>query len=116
VITPGYMTSDYCRKELQRFLERERRLGRNDLILPIMYVETPALTREEQRERDPLAQEFANRQWINWKDLRFEPWKNPAVGRRLEQMAVMIRDAIGDRAEQIVSLTESREGDTDTGS
>src|SRR5215211_1349059 len=34
IITPSFFKSDACRAELKRFVEREKRLGRNDLILP----------------------------------------------------------------------------------
>ena len=43
VITPGFFKSEYCREELSRFLDRERKLGRDDLILPVYYIDTPAL-------------------------------------------------------------------------
>src|SRR5205823_5053044 len=39
VVTPGFLTSTACRDELERFLERERRLGRDDLVLPLYYVD-----------------------------------------------------------------------------
>src|SRR5262245_36104392 len=39
VITPGFFKSSECRKEFDRFVEREKKLGRKDLILPIYYVE-----------------------------------------------------------------------------
>ncbi|PXF61383.1 MAG: hypothetical protein C4B59_03855 [Candidatus Methanogaster sp.] len=39
IITPSFFRSPYCRDELQRFLEREKELGRNDLVLPI-YLST----------------------------------------------------------------------------
>ena len=35
IITPSFFTSPYCRKELKRFIDREKKLGRNDLIPPI---------------------------------------------------------------------------------
>jgi F-box protein 11 len=35
IITPGFFRSPACRAEVARFLERERELGRQDLILPV---------------------------------------------------------------------------------
>ena len=35
ILTPSFFNSQACRDEVLRFLEHERRLDRNDLILPI---------------------------------------------------------------------------------
>src|SRR5215470_7401202 len=34
IITPSFFRSPACRNEVERFLERESQLGRQDLILP----------------------------------------------------------------------------------
>src|SRR6185437_3007218 len=52
IITPGLFASDPCRSEVTRFRQRERELGRSDLILPVYYVsaremEDPALRRDD---------------------------------------------------------------------
>src|SRR5829696_1203460 len=49
IVTPSFFSSPYCRAELERFMTRERRLGRNDLILPVYYVEAPLLEEEQER-------------------------------------------------------------------
>ncbi|HEV2764655.1 MAG TPA: TIR domain-containing protein, partial [Pyrinomonadaceae bacterium] len=94
VITPSFFNSKYCRDELRRFLEREKRLGRNDLILPIHFIDTPLLNDEELRATDELAQAVASRQYADWRELRFEPFTNPQVGKTLERLARQIRDAL----------------------
>jgi hypothetical protein len=33
IISPGYFKSEYCRKEFERFLQREKQLGRSELIV-----------------------------------------------------------------------------------
>src|SRR5215472_11060026 len=38
IITPGLFRSPACRDEFGKFLDRERALGRADLILPVYYV------------------------------------------------------------------------------
>ena len=42
----------------ERFLEREKKLKRNDLILPIYFVDTPLLNDAELRATDELAEEI----------------------------------------------------------
>ncbi|HEX4959429.1 MAG TPA: right-handed parallel beta-helix repeat-containing protein [Thermoanaerobaculia bacterium] len=94
VLTPAFFKSRYCREELETFLERERKLGRRDLVLPIYYVDTLLFNDTVRRVSDPLAEVLATRQYTDWRNLRYEPWTDPQVGRRLAQMAVQIRDAL----------------------
>jgi parallel beta-helix repeat protein len=94
VITPSFFNSQYCRDELQRFLEREQKLGRSDLILPVYFIDTPLLNEEEMRAENELAQAVASRQYADWRELRFEPFTNPQVGKTLEHLARQIRDAL----------------------
>ncbi len=94
IVTPSYLKSPACRKEFDLFLKREKKLRRNDLILPLIYIETPAIIKKEGKEKNPIACEIAKRQWADWRDLRFEPWTSPEVGKRLATLAMTIRDAI----------------------
>lgn len=94
IITPSFFNSQPCRDELERFLEVENKLKRNDLILPIYFVDTPLLNDPELRANDLLAEVIASRQYADWRDLRFEQFTNPLVGRTLAQLASQIRDAL----------------------
>ena len=96
-LTPSFFTSGECRREVERFLEREQDVGRDDLILAVYYIDVPVLNDESKRSSDPLAEEFASRQYHDWRDLRFEPLQSATVGKRLEEAALQIRAAI-DRA------------------
>ncbi len=100
VITPGFFRSAECRKELERFLDREKKLGRGDLILPVYYVNTPALNDEAKRKDDPLMQVIAARQYADLRDLRFEPWTSPQVGKALATMALQVAEALERRPVQ----------------
>jgi F-box protein 11 len=94
ILTPSFFASDFCRYELERFLQREAQLGRNDLVLPVHFVRVPGLENESSRTNDPLMQNLANRQLIDWRDLRFAPVSVPEVRRRLGQMAAAIALAL----------------------
>ena len=94
IMTPSFFHSEPCRAELERFIEREKRLGRNDLILPVYFVETDLLSDPELRATDELAEVIASRQYIDWRDLRFEQFTNPQVRKILVKLAVQIRDAL----------------------
>ena len=94
VVTPRFFNSQYCRDELRHFLEREKKLNRSDLILPVYFVDTPLLNEDDLRAEDELAQAIASRQYADWRELRFEPFTNPQVGKTLERLARQLRDAL----------------------
>jgi hypothetical protein len=94
IITPSFFGSPHCRNELKRFIDREKKLDRNDLILPIYYVDTPLVNDEAKRATDELAQIIATRQYVDWRDLRTEPLTSPQVVRKLGQLGSQIRDAL----------------------
>jgi len=88
MITPSFFNSPPCRDELEKFLEREKELSRKDLILPVYYVDCPMLNDEAKRVTDELVEVVAERQYAEWRDLRFEPFTSPQVGKRLAELAV----------------------------
>src|ERR1044072_7648222 len=94
IITPSFFNTHPCRDELKLFLEVEKRLKRNDLILPIYFVDTWLLNDAELRATDQLAELIFSRQYADWRELRFEPFSNPIVGKTLAQLASQIRAAL----------------------
>jgi hypothetical protein len=94
IITPSFFKSEYCRSELRQFLEREKELSRKDLVLPVYYVGTPLLDDAKRRAEDKLAREIAERQYADWRELRFEPFDSPRVGKEMERLASQIREAL----------------------
>jgi TIR domain len=95
ILTPGFFRSQYCRAELESFLEREEQLGRHDLILPVYYVDCPVLSDAAKREADPLAKIIAARQRADWREFRFEPFTSPQVGKMIAAMAQQIVQSLG---------------------
>ena len=93
IITPGFFRSRACRAAVERFLARERELGRDDLILPVYYVSTPELEDETRRQADELACVLASRQYADWRDLRFKSFTSPVVQRAIAQLATRMRDS-----------------------
>jgi hypothetical protein len=51
IVTPRAVTSKYCKFEFEAFLARERELGRDDLVFPILYISVPAIEDEAQMAR-----------------------------------------------------------------
>ena len=87
IITPGFFSSEACRIEVARFLERERELGRSDLILPLYYISAREIDDPVVRESDELAKVLASRQYADWRDLRFEPLTSPTAHKAIGKLA-----------------------------
>ena len=94
IITPSFFNSDACRQELEMFLQREKTLNRNDLILPIYYVSCKLLEDEKLKKKDYLVETIALRQWADWRGLRFESFDSPEVCKAIERIASQIRLAL----------------------
>ncbi len=92
IITPGLFHSPACRSEVMRFLDRERDLGRQDLILPVYYISAREMDDPARREGDDMAQVLASRQYADWRELRFEPFTSPLVRKALALLASRMRD------------------------
>jgi F-box protein 11 len=92
IITPGLFQSPACRDEVARFRQREQKLGRGDLILPVYYVAAREMDDTEHRKADDLASLLWSRQYADWRELRFEPLTSPAVRKQLATLATRMRD------------------------
>ncbi|WP_411151704.1 right-handed parallel beta-helix repeat-containing protein [Streptomyces sp. A30] len=125
IVTPSLFRSPACRAEVSRFLEREERLGRQDLILPVYYISAREMDDPELREADDMARTLATRQHADWRELRFEPFTSPVVRKATEQLALRMRDTFwrpqtiaaarpDRRAETAGAATESTEPTGDT--
>jgi formylglycine-generating enzyme required for sulfatase activity len=87
ILTPSYFTSRPCRDELEKFLRVETKRGRNDLVLPIYYIECDVLEDDELCADDSMARTLHERQHQDWRELRFEPFDKSDVRRSLERLA-----------------------------
>jgi formylglycine-generating enzyme required for sulfatase activity len=104
ILTPSYFTSEPCRDELTKFLRAEAERGRNDLVLPIYYIECDLLEEEDLRSADPLASTIHERQCQDWRDLRYEVSEAGNVRRALERLARGIAKA----RRRTISITPTR--------
>lgn len=90
VITPSFLRSEACREEVRLFANRESRLQRRDLMIPIMYVQTPGLKDVE----DEIAMVFRDRQYFVWGDCRFEDMASNEVRRKVATLAEHVVEAL----------------------
>ena len=96
-ITPRFFRNQQCRDELQEFIDREQKLNRRDLILPVYYARCAQLEDPRERRKDILAEAVhAHRDsaGVDWREVRFEPFNSAEVGGKMEDLGRQIRDAL----------------------
>lgn len=69
VLTPRYFRSAECRREFQFFADRAESLGVTQIIMPILYIDVPAL--HEDTSPDPIVEAVKSIHWEDWQELRF---------------------------------------------
>ena len=94
VISPSFFGSRECRGELARFLARESQLGRQDLLLPVYWIDTPIMQDQAQRRDDRLGQSIAALQYTDCRAWRFKLLSDP----------VSIRPDIANLAKRMIDI------------
>ncbi|MHB8118067.1 MAG: right-handed parallel beta-helix repeat-containing protein [Methanothrix sp.] len=94
IITPSFFKSENCRDELTQFIEHEKSLSRNDLILPIYYITCTQIENEDVAD-DKLVKAIKDHQMKDWRNLRKKSFEIRGVTDKLVNLAIEIRDAIG---------------------
>ncbi|MCX4685236.1 toll/interleukin-1 receptor domain-containing protein [Kitasatospora purpeofusca] len=96
VVTPKFFLSQECRREVLTFAGNAASLGVSDLLLPILYVDVPALA--DNPASDEVVALIASRQWVDWRDLRLEDEGSPAYRKAVVGLA--------ERLNSILSATQ----------
>lgn len=106
IVTPRALRSQNCGLEFQSFLAREKELGRDDLVFPILYIPVPALEDEKAWRQDPVLNIVGTRQYLDWRELRHHDPSSTEVRQRIERYCRNISSALH---KQWVSLEERRQ-------
>lgn len=91
VMTPRYFMSPECRRELQFFARRASEIGIKELILPLLYVDCPAL--HDENTKDDLIKLVCTFQWEDWRELRFLEIESEGYRRGVTRLARRLVDA-----------------------
>jgi TIR domain len=94
IVTPSVAASTHCRFEFQSFLDREKQLGRDNLVFPILYIRVTALENESERRRDDVLTIIAARQYVDWQKIRHRDVASPEVAEKIEDFCRSIFEAL----------------------
>ena len=89
MVTPSAMNSGFCRFEFESFIEREKELGRDDLMFPILYVSVPELDAKP-ASTDPVISIVKERHYDDWRQIRYLDANSPDVRRTVGQFCSVI--------------------------
>jgi TIR domain len=109
IITPRYFASEECRNELLSFAAKAEELDRLSLILPIYFVDVPALN--EKNFDDPAVRLIARRHREDWRTLRLldetvQPYR---VG--VSRLAARLLDVARDRQRSLSPRISDQSGE-----
>src|SRR5271165_5622493 len=90
IVTPRAVASPHCKFEFESFLARERALGRDDLIFPILYLPVPALLDEAKWRDDPVLSIVGKRQHFEWRRFRHVAPETAVYGEAIETFCEQI--------------------------
>ncbi len=127
VLSPSFFASEQCCRELHRFLDREHKIDRQDLLLPIYWVSSPLINTRSKDHRlggemaARLGGEMAARQYADCRDLRLklpaspeEPISAP-INHFVEMVAHRLQDAFWpqspDSSLQSTEMDKDKTGD-----
>src|SRR5271166_567914 len=94
IVTPRAVSSEYCKVEFNSFLARERALGRDDLVFPILYISVPALQDEVNWRDDPVLSVVARRQYVDWRPFRHDAVDATAFGKAIERFCEKVVETL----------------------
>lgn len=117
ILTPRYFQSAECRHELQQFARKARDLGVRELVMPIKYVDFPALN--EDQPSDELIALVKDFQWEDWTDLAYVDPTAETYRRGVSRLAQRLVDAnrsaeAADVSATAEELADGRGGDDET--
>jgi sulfatase modifying factor 1 len=96
ILTPGFLQSKWCAKEVWRFRELMQARGRDDLILPVHYLDIRKFYAERRGECfDPAVLDYLRSlQWVDFRDLEPSDADTADVRRWLGVFAERIEEAL----------------------
>ncbi|HEX4722346.1 MAG TPA: TIR domain-containing protein [Pseudonocardiaceae bacterium] len=93
VITPRYLRQHDCRSELLEFTTKARELGTAELVLPVVYTNTPELA--DPTNSDDAVALVRRMRWEKWHDLRSDGETSVAHRRAVCRLTARLATNVG---------------------
>jgi formylglycine-generating enzyme required for sulfatase activity len=96
ILTPAFLQSKWCCREVLRFRLRERALRRDNLIFPFHYTDTSHVDPDDRREvfDKSVHTLLLSRQILDFRELELEDPEARAVRFKLRELSTSIRNAL----------------------
>jgi len=108
IITPKFLKSDECRRELVKFSGEAKSRGMDALLLPILYIDVQGLTEDNPDEVLAL---IARTQYVDWTKFRLLDPSDSRVQQAVNDLALRIRDL----KQEVTTTSLAIEGTSATG-
>ncbi|MEB0285498.1 toll/interleukin-1 receptor domain-containing protein [Cryobacterium sp. 10S3] len=96
IVTPKFVRSEECRRELIEFSGLAKSRGLDKLLLPILYIDVPGLKSDSD---DVVHALIARTQYVDWTKLRLLDPEDPRVLQAINDLALKIKELQNDVAE-----------------
>jgi hypothetical protein len=90
IITPSYLRSPECRRELLKFVREAERLGLTQLLMSLYWVTVPALENNPEESDDEAVRFLERYNWENLRDERLEERDSSAYRKAITALAVKL--------------------------
>ncbi|NQX27688.1 TIR domain-containing protein [Microbacteriaceae bacterium VKM Ac-2854] len=110
VVTPKFLRSEECRKEIIAFNREANSRGVGRLLLPIVYIDVPNLVEDSDDEVLAL---IARTQYVRWSHLRLKAPNDPAVLEATNGLALRLRDLRLEVSEVVLEIERKTDEQTE---
>jgi hypothetical protein len=103
IVTPSYFESEYCRKELEQFIEREKTERFKDLILPIYYIKALQVEGSPPYDSDYAGRLVREHKYEDFRSLRHRSLASYEAKTKIDGLASALLSRLDDYARRQLS-------------
>jgi hypothetical protein len=100
IVTPSYLRSPECRRELLKFVREAERLGLTQLLLSVYWVTVPAFESNPEESDDEAVRFLAKYNWEDLTDERLEERDSSAYRKAVTALAIKLAEH-GEQARRV---------------